>query len=57
MSSIQKRDNGRWRARYRDNAGKERAGQSRRKIDAQQWLDQETARLLRAPGRIHGQAG
>lgn len=45
MSSIQKRDNGRWRARYRDHAGKEHAQHFTRKVDAQQWLDQETAKL------------
>ncbi len=38
MASIQKRDNGKWRARYRDPAGKERARHFDRKIDAERWL-------------------
>ena len=45
MSSIQKRNNGQWRARYRDHAGKEHAQHFARKIDAQHWLDQETTKL------------
>ena len=47
MSSIQKRDNGKWRARYRDEAGKEHARHFARKVDAKQWLDEETAGLVR----------
>lgn len=43
MASIQKRDNGRWRARYRDDAGKEHARHFDRKVDAQAWLDDVTA--------------
>lgn len=35
MASIQKRDNGRWRARYRDAAGREHAKHFDRKTDAQ----------------------
>lgn len=46
MASIQKRENGRWRARYRDAAGKEHARHFRRKIDAQQWLDEVTASMV-----------
>lgn len=45
MASIQKRPDGRWRARYRDHAGREHAGHFPRKVDAQKWLDQETAKL------------
>ena len=36
--SIAKRTNGKWRARYRDEAGKEHSRHFDRKIDAQQWL-------------------
>jgi len=46
MASIQKRDNGSWRARYRDAAGKEHARHFPRKIDAQRWLDEETASIV-----------
>ena len=46
MASIQKRPNGKWRARYRDESGKEHARHFARKIDAQRWLDEETARLV-----------
>jgi integrase len=43
MASIAKRPDGRWRARYRDDAGKEHARHFGRKIDAQRWLDGVTA--------------
>jgi integrase len=46
MASIQKRDNGSWRARYRDAAGKEHARHFPRKIDAQRWLDEVTASVV-----------
>lgn len=46
MASIQKRDSGRWRARYRDRAGKEHARHFTRKVDAQRWLDEVTADVL-----------
>ena len=46
MASIQKRDNGVWRARYRDAAGKEHAQHFARKIDAQRWLDEVTASVV-----------
>ena len=39
MASIAKREDGRWRARYRDAAGKEHSRHFARKIDAQTWLD------------------
>lgn len=42
MASIQKRPDGRWRARYRDDAGKEHARHFPRKVDAQRWLDEIT---------------
>lgn len=46
MASIQKRDNGSWRARYRDSAGREHARHFPRKIDAQRWLDEVTASVV-----------
>ncbi|GAA3810986.1 hypothetical protein [Nocardioides panacisoli] len=46
MASIAKRDNGQWRARYRDGTGKEYAGHFDRKVDAQRWLDEQTAKLV-----------
>ena len=45
MASIKKRDDGRYRARYRDHAGKEHARHFARKVDAQRWLDEETTKL------------
>lgn len=47
MASIKKRPNGRWRARYRDEAGREHARHFDRKVDAQRWLDQVTASVVR----------
>ena len=47
MSSVKRRENGRWRARYRDESGKEHARHFARKIEAQQWLDQVTASVVR----------
>jgi integrase len=44
MTSITKRPDGRWRARYRDGAGKEHARHFARKVDGQRWLDQETTK-------------
>src|SRR4051812_42505667 len=46
MASIKKRDNGKWRARYRDDTGKEHARHFERKVDAQLWLDEQTAKLV-----------
>lgn len=46
MASIQKRDNGKWRARYRDAVGKEHARHFERKIDAQRWLNEVTAAVV-----------
>lgn len=47
MASISKRPNGKWRARYRDEGGKEHARHFARKTDAQTWLDQQTASIVR----------
>jgi integrase len=44
--NIAKRANGQWRARYRDEAGKENSRHFDRKIDAQQWLDQVTSAVV-----------
>jgi integrase len=46
MASITKRDNGKWRARYRDAAGKEHAKHFERKVDAQRWLDDVSASVV-----------
>ena len=42
MASIAKRADGRWRARYRDAAGREHARHFVRKVDAQAWVDSIT---------------
>jgi integrase len=47
MASIKRRDNGMYRARYRDETGKEHARHFERKTDAQRWLDQVTASVVR----------
>lgn len=44
--SIQKRPNGKWRARYRDETGREHARHFDRKVDAQRWLDEQTSALV-----------
>lgn len=46
MASITKRDNGKWRARYRDAAGKEHARHFERKVDAQRWLNEVTTSVV-----------
>ena len=46
MANIQKRPNGKWRARYRDEAGKEHARHFDRKVEAQRWLDEVTASVV-----------
>lgn len=46
MASIQKRPDGKWRARYRDLQGKEHSRHFARKADAQAWLDQVTTALV-----------
>ena len=55
MASIAKRQDGRWRARYRDVAGKEHSRHFRRKVDAQRWLDEVTTAVTTGmyvnPGR------
>jgi integrase len=46
MASIKKRPSGSWRARYRDDAGKEHAKHFDRRVDAQRWLDEQTAAIV-----------
>jgi len=46
VSSIHKRPDGQWRARYRDDADKEHARHFARKVDAQRWLDETTAAVV-----------
>src|SRR6202022_4525901 len=43
MASIKKRPDGRWRARYRDDDGKEHAHHAPTRAAAQRWLDGQTA--------------
>jgi integrase len=45
VSSIQKRPDGRWRARYRDASGKEHSKHTATKRAGQEWLDGETAKM------------
>lgn len=47
MASIKKRPDGRWRARYRDPAGKEHARHFERKVDAERFLTSVEADKLR----------
>jgi integrase len=44
--SIKQRPNGMWRARYRDDNGKEHAAHRATKRDAQRWLDEQTAKIV-----------
>lgn len=46
MASLQKRPDGRWRARYRDGAGREHARHFPRKVDGQRWLDEITTSVV-----------
>ena len=46
MSNIVKRPDGKWRARYRDVAGREHSQHFARKVDAQTWLDDVTASVV-----------
>src|SRR3954447_22012888 len=61
MASIARRADGRWRARYRDAAGKERARHFERKVDAQAWLDSFTTAVGTGtyvdPGRAKATVG
>ena len=46
MTSIQKRPDGRWRARYRDPTGSEHAKHFDRKVDGQRWLDEVSSAIF-----------
>ena len=46
MASIKRREDGQWRARYRDDAGKEHSRHFGRKIDGKDWLDTVTASIV-----------
>jgi len=46
LASIAKRPDGRWRAGYRDQAGREHARHFTRKVDAQRWLDEVVASVV-----------
>ncbi len=46
MASVARRPDGRWRARYRDEAGKEHSKHFSRKVDGQRWLDEVTAAVV-----------
>src|ERR1035437_8166696 len=46
MASIKRREDGQWRARYRDDSGREHAKHFGRKIDAQRWIDETTAAVV-----------
>jgi len=47
VTSIAKRPDNRWRARYRDATGKEHARRFDRRVDAQRFLDNVTASVVR----------
>jgi integrase len=44
--NVAKRPDGKWRARYRDEAGKEHSRHFDRKVDAQRWLDEVTTSVV-----------
>jgi len=46
MASIKQRSDGVWRARYRDESGREHARHFKLKRDAQKWLDEVSASVL-----------
>lgn len=56
MASVKRRPNGRWRARYRDEDGKEHARHFDRKTDGQRWLDEVTTSQVTGM-YVHPKAG
>jgi integrase len=46
VSSIAKRTDGQWRARYRDDTDREHSRHFTRKVDAQRWLDEVTTSVV-----------
>jgi hypothetical protein len=57
MASIKKRDDGVWRARYRDGSGREHARHFARRVDAQRWLDEVTAAVVTGQTSTRAPAG
>src|SRR5688572_7308011 len=51
MSSIDKQDNGRWKARYRDANGRSRSQTFRRREDARQFLERTGTAIQRGEWR------
>ena len=51
MSSVKRRPDGMWRARYRDLEGKEHAKHFERKTDADKWVTTQMASVLRGDPR------
>lgn len=47
MSSVKRRPDGVWRARYRDQTGREYSKHFARKTDAEHWVTKQTASVLR----------
>ena len=56
MGSVKRHANGRWRARYRDESGREHARHFARKIDAERWLSTVQATCCAAPTSTLGPA-
>ena len=46
MASVKRRPDGSWRARYRDETGREHARHFARKVDAARWIDQVTTSIV-----------
>ncbi len=46
MASIGRRPSGQWRARFRDDGGREHARHFARRVDGQRWLDEQTASIV-----------
>lgn len=46
MASVKRRPNGKWRARYRDETGKEHARHFDTKREGERWLTEQTAAVL-----------
>lgn len=47
MASVAKRPDGRWRARYRDDSGREHAKHFDRRIDAERWVTESQSKVNR----------
>lgn len=47
MASVAKRPDGRWRARYRDDTGREHAKHFDRRIDAERWVTESQFKVNR----------